>query len=67
MNRLYSIKQIARGGEFETIPLSPPTLYQLVEKGKLPIVRIGKRIMVSTKGLEDFLRRIEEEPDEADT
>lgn len=33
------------------------TAYQLANEGKLPVVRLGKRILVSRKGLDELLAR----------
>ena len=58
MSRLYSISQIAKGGEFETIPVHKVTLYKLAESGDLETVRIGRRMLVSTEGLEGYLKKV---------
>ena len=35
--------------------ISRPLAYELANNGKLPVIRCGKRILVSRKGLEDML------------
>jgi len=35
---------------------TPFTIYRLINKGKLPVIRIGKRLNVPKQALDDFIR-----------
>ena len=36
-------------------------IYQLINDGSIPVVRIGKAVRVSSKALEDLVARLQEE------
>ncbi len=39
----------------ELLHLSQTTVYQLIETKKLPVIRIGRKILISEKDLQEFL------------
>jgi excisionase family DNA binding protein len=49
-NRLLSIAQVR-----DRLPLSRARLYQLIDSGELPAVRVGRRVFVVSSVLEEFI------------
>jgi excisionase family DNA binding protein len=47
---VVSIEESAR-----LLGISRPTAYLLAKKGQLPVLRLGRRLVIPKKALEDFL------------
>ena len=48
----YTIPEVA-----EVLNLSVSQVYKLANQNKLPTIRLGKRVLVSIKKLEDFINQ----------
>jgi excisionase family DNA binding protein len=46
----------------ERLQISLPTLERLIRRGELPIVKIGRRVLIRRRTLEAFLRQREVRP-----
>jgi excisionase family DNA binding protein len=53
----YSRQQVC-----ERLQISLPTLERLIRRGELPIVKIGRRVLIRRRTLEAFLRQREVRP-----
>jgi excisionase family DNA binding protein len=49
-------KLLDMGKVQEQLPLSMARLYQLVHEGSLPAIQVGRRLMVATADLEEFIK-----------
>lgn len=52
---LYSIKQVGAA-----LGISRSVVYQLINEGALPVIRIGKRTLFTDQDLKDFIERSRE-------
>jgi len=48
----FSVKTAA-----EEVGLSERTIHAAIKDGRLQVMRVGRRVLISPKELEDFLRR----------
>lgn len=55
VKRLMNVEEFA-----SAVGLSQSAIYKLIEKGKLPHIRVGKAIRFSEKHLESLNRNIEQ-------
>jgi excisionase family DNA binding protein len=46
----------------ERLQISLPTLERLIRRGELPVVKIGRRVLIRRRTLEAFLRQHEATP-----
>jgi excisionase family DNA binding protein len=46
----------------ERLQISLPTLERLIRRGELPVVKIGRRVLIRRRTLEAFLRQREAAP-----
>ena len=53
-NRLLSVAQVRN-----RLPLSRARLYQLIDSGELPSVRVGRRVFVVSSVVEEFIGKHE--------
>jgi excisionase family DNA binding protein len=40
----------------QRLQISLPTLERLIRRGELPIVKVGRRVLIRRQALDDFLR-----------
>ena len=41
----------------KVLGLSRPTMYKLVQRADFPVVRVGRRMLVSTEGLREWVKK----------
>jgi excisionase family DNA binding protein len=56
---LYKVTEVAT-----TLKVRPPTIYNWVDQGKLPHIRIGRLIRFTPEQIDEFLRRSSRGPSE---
>ena len=48
----------------ERLQISLPTLERLIRRGELPVVKVGRRVLIRRQTLEAFLRQREQRPND---